>query len=65
MGDLDAPGVLDGPEDRLLVVPPHPAHLDGVVQVEGSGCSDGDPAVDQDQLEPVGDAIRANRDAPS
>ena len=23
--DLDAPGVPDGPEDRLLVVPPHPA----------------------------------------
>ena len=28
MGDLHAPGVPDGAEDRLLVVPPHPAHFE-------------------------------------
>jgi hypothetical protein len=27
VGDLDAPGVADGSEHRLLVVPPDPPHL--------------------------------------
>ena len=53
MGDLDAPGVPDGPEDRLLVVPPDPADLDVAVAAEGAGRSGRVPAVHEDQLEQV------------
>ena len=28
VGDLDSPGMADGAEDQLLVVPPDPAHLE-------------------------------------
>ena len=34
MGDLDAPGVPDGAEHRLLVVPPDPAQLEGVAAAQ-------------------------------
>ena len=37
MGDLDAPGVSDGSEHRLLVVPTDPAHLEAVVSAERTG----------------------------
>ena len=37
MGDLDAPGVPDGAEHRLLVVPPDPANLELVVPAECVG----------------------------
>ena len=58
VGDLDSPGVPDGPEGGLLVVPSDPAELDVVVATEGAGSSRGDPSVYQDQLEPVRDALR-------
>ena len=57
MSDLDAPGVPDGAEDRLLVVPANPANLDVVVPTERAGSSRGDPTVHEDQLEPAGDAL--------
>ncbi len=57
VGDLHAPGVPDGAEDRLLVVPPHPTHFEVVVPTERAGSSRGDPTVHQDQLEPAGDAL--------
>jgi hypothetical protein len=57
VGDLSAPGVPDGAEDRLLVVPPHPAHFEVVVPTERAGISRGDPAFHQDQLEPAGDTL--------
>ena len=57
MGDLDTPGVPDGPEGGLLVVPPDPTDLDVVVAAEGACRSGRDPSVHQDQLEPVGDAL--------
>jgi hypothetical protein len=57
VSDLDAPGVPDGAEDRLLVVPANPANLDVVVPTERAGSSRGDPTVHQDQLEPAGDAL--------
>jgi hypothetical protein len=59
VGDLDTPGVPDGPEGGLLVVPPDPADLDVVVATESAGRSGRDPSVHQDQLEPVGDALPA------
>lgn len=37
MGDVDAPGVPDGTEHRLLVVPPDAAHLGPVVPAQGTG----------------------------
>lgn len=37
VGDLNAPGVPDGPEDRLPVVPPHSADLEVVGWAEGTG----------------------------
>lgn len=57
MSDLDTPGVPDGPECGLPVIPPDPADLDAVVAAEGAGLSSGDTSVYQDQLEPVGDAL--------
>ena len=57
VGDLDPPGVSDGAEHRLLVVPANPAHLEVPAERVGSGRSD--PAVDQDQIEPPGDALSA------
>ena len=36
VGDLNAPGVPDGPEDRLPVVPPHSADLEVVGWAEGT-----------------------------
>ena len=57
MGDLDAPGVSDGTEDGLLVVPPDPPQLKVVLPAEHAGCRCGDPTVHQDQLEPPGDAL--------
>jgi hypothetical protein len=57
VGDLDAPGVPDGTEHRLLVVPPNPAQLEVVVPAESAGSGCGDPTVHQDQLEPPGDAL--------
>ena len=50
MGDLHAPSVPDGAEDRLLVVPPHPADLKVVVPAERAPRGGGDTAVHQDQL---------------
>ena len=38
MGDLDAPSVPKGPEDRLLVIPSDPADLDSVVCATRSTC---------------------------
>jgi hypothetical protein len=55
VGDLDPPGVPDGAEDRLLVVPPHSADLKVVVAAESAGGGRGD--ANQDQLEAVGDAL--------
>ena len=57
MGDLDAPGVPDGAEDRLLVIPADPTDLRLVLpaEVPRSGCSD--PAVYQEELESSGDAL--------
>lgn len=57
MGDLDAPGVPDGTEHRLLVVPPAAAHLVPVVPAQGTGSRRSDPAVLQDQLQPPGDTL--------
>lgn len=57
MGYLDAPGMLDGAEDRLLVFAPHPADLEVMVPAEPASRGGGDPAVHQDQLEVVGDAL--------
>ena len=50
MGNLDAPGVTDGTEDRLLVVPPDPVHLEpkvstGEAAVRGAA---GQVGVDED-----------------
>jgi hypothetical protein len=57
VADLDSPGVPDGAEHRLLVVPPDSAQLEVVVSAKlaGSGC--GDATVDQDQLKPLGDSL--------
>lgn len=57
MGDLDAPGVADGPEHRLLVVPPDSAELEAVAPAELPCSGRGDAAVDQDQFEPFRDAL--------
>ena len=45
VGDLDAPGVSYGAEDRLLVVPSDPADLDAVVSANCSGSSRDDTPV--------------------
>ena len=50
MSDLDAQGVADGTERRLLVVPPDPAELEVVVVAESAGCGCGDSPVHQDQF---------------
>ena len=47
--DLDAPGMPDGAEHRLLVVPADPAQLEVVAPAELSGRGRGDSAVHQDQ----------------
>jgi hypothetical protein len=39
MSDLDAPGVSDEAEDRLLVLPPDPANLDFVVAAQRAGAA--------------------------
>lgn len=57
MGDLDAPGVPDGAEDRLLVVPPDSADLKVVIAAESTGCGPGDTPIHQDQLESAGDTL--------
>lgn len=57
VGDLDAPGMPDGTEDRLLVVPPDSAHLEVVVPAERAGGGRGHPAVHEYEFEPSGDAL--------
>ena len=57
MGDLDAPSVPDGPEGRLLVIPPDPADLDGIPPTECAGSAHRDTAVDQNEFELPGDAL--------
>jgi hypothetical protein len=39
VGDLDAPGVPDGTEHRLLVVPPDAAHLEPEVPAQGTAAA--------------------------
>ena len=56
MGDLDAPGVSDGAEDRLLVALPDSADLEVVVAAESAGGGRGDTAVHQNQFE-AGDTL--------
>lgn len=57
MGDLHAPGGADGPEHRLLVVPPHPSYLDIVLSADCASGGRGDAAVYENQLEPVRDTL--------
>jgi hypothetical protein len=48
MGDFDAPGVPDGAEHWLLVVPTDPAQVEAMLPAEGVGRGCGDAAVDKD-----------------
>jgi len=57
MGDLNAPGVADGTEHRLLVIPPDPAHFEAVVPAEPAGTGRGDAPIYEDQLEAPADAL--------
>ena len=57
MGYLDAPGVPDGAEHRLLVVPPDPAQFQVVVPTERPGGGRRDSSVHHDKLEALGDAL--------
>lgn len=50
VGDCDAPGVPNGAEDRLLVVPPDPADLQVELPTEVPRGGSSDPAVHQDEL---------------
>jgi hypothetical protein len=43
LGDLDSPGVPDGTEGRLLVVPPDPADLEVGMSAESAGSYRGVP----------------------
>jgi hypothetical protein len=60
VGDLDAPGVADGSEHRLLVVPPDPPHLEALASAELACAGRGDATVHQDQLEPFGDTLTSH-----
>ena len=55
--DLDPPGVPDGAEHRLLVIPPDPTNFEVVLQAEASRGGRGDPAVHQDELESVRETL--------
>lgn len=57
VGNLHAPGVADGPEHRLLVVPADPAHLDTVRGAQLPRGGRGDAPVYEHQLKPLGDAL--------
>jgi hypothetical protein len=57
VGDLDAPGVPDGPEHGLLVVPTDTAHLEVALAAQSVGGGRGDDTIDQDQSQPGGDAL--------
>jgi hypothetical protein len=57
VGDLDPPGVPDGPEDRQFIVPPGPVDLKVVVSAECASSSRSEPTVHQDQLKPVSNAL--------
>lgn len=57
VGNLDAPGVPDRVEDRLLVFPPSPADLEVVVPAQRAGSSRGHPTVHHHQLESAGNAL--------
>jgi hypothetical protein len=48
VGDLDAPGMPDGAEHRLLVVPADTAQLKVALPAEGTGGGRGNATVDQD-----------------
>jgi hypothetical protein len=48
VGDLDAPGMPDGAEHRLLVVPADTAQLKVALPAEGMGGGRGNATVDQD-----------------
>jgi hypothetical protein len=53
--DFDAPGLADGPEHQLLVVPPGLPHLQVVASGERGCGGRGDATVHRDQLKPLGD----------
>lgn len=57
MGDLNTPGVPDGTEDRLLVVPSHPADFEVVMPAKPAPRGGRDTPVHHDQLQAVGDAL--------
>lgn len=57
MGNLDPPGMPDGAEHGLLVVPPHPSYLVAVTTTELRGGPRGHSPVHEDQLQPPGDTL--------
>lgn len=57
MGNLDPPGMPDGSEHGLLVVPPHPSHLVAVKATELRGGPRRHSPVHGDQLQPPGDTL--------
>lgn len=57
MRDLDPPGVPDGAEHRLLVVPPDAAQLEAMLTAQRVRGGRSDAAIDKDQVQPTGDAL--------
>jgi hypothetical protein len=57
IGHFDSPGVPDGAEQRLLVLPPDPAYLEVVLRAEPRGGRRGHTSAHKGQFQPFGDSL--------